>query len=106
MERLHLLNRLEQLCHVDRKPSNQSIFIPHVEHVKRKTTPIVVQHGVIYPQGTWLAKSVLGPGERSQVPHHKSVPGRNEGVGTITCSYCYQMKHMFNRSPFVDDKLK
>jgi hypothetical protein len=49
---------------------------------------------------------VLGPSERSQIPHHIHVLGKNQGVGTITCSYCYQMGHMFNRCPFVDDKLR
>jgi hypothetical protein len=52
MERLHLFNRLEQLCHVDQKPFNQSIFIPCVNNVKPKATPIVVWQGVIYPHDT------------------------------------------------------
>jgi len=30
MEWLHLLNRLEQFCHVNQRPSNGSISIPHV----------------------------------------------------------------------------
>jgi hypothetical protein len=42
MEQLHLLNRLEQLCHVDRRLCNQSISIPHVKPVEPKVTPIVV----------------------------------------------------------------
>ncbi len=52
IKQLHLLNRLEELCHVFQKPSNQSIFIPHVELIEPRTTPIVVQQGVNYPQGT------------------------------------------------------
>ncbi len=36
-------------------------------------------------------KLVFGPSERSKVPHHGLVLGGNQGVGTITCSYCYQM---------------
>jgi hypothetical protein len=51
-------------------------------------------------------KSVLSLGERSQVPHHRLVLGKNQGAGTITCSYCQQMGHMFNHYPFVDDKLR
>ncbi len=43
MERLHLFNRLEQLHLLDQIPSNQSIFIPHVEHVEPKATPIVIE---------------------------------------------------------------
>jgi hypothetical protein len=41
MEQFHLLNRLE-LCHVDQKPFNQLVSIPHVELVERKTTPTIV----------------------------------------------------------------
>jgi len=52
MERLHLLNRLEQLRHIDQKPSNQSVFIPHLEPIEPKTTPTIVQQGITYPQGT------------------------------------------------------
>jgi hypothetical protein len=52
MEQLHLLNMLKQLRHINQRPSNQSIFIPHLEHVEPKTTPIIVRHGVTYPQGT------------------------------------------------------
>ncbi len=53
------------------------VYIPHVEHVEPKETPTFVRHGVIFPQGTWLAKLIPGPGERSQVPHHKPISGRN-----------------------------
>jgi hypothetical protein len=45
-------------------------------------------------------------GERSQVPHYKLVLRGNQGVGIMTCSYCYQMGHLFNWCPFVDDGLK
>jgi hypothetical protein len=38
MKRLHLVNRLEQLCHV-----NQLVSIPHVEHVESIATPKIVQ---------------------------------------------------------------
>jgi len=77
MEWFHLLNRLEQLCHVNWRLSNQSIFIPHVEPIELRTTPIVIWQGVIYPQGIWLATSIFGPGERSQVPHRRLVSGGN-----------------------------
>jgi hypothetical protein len=30
----------------------------------------------------------------------------NQGVGTMTYSYCYQMGHLFNHYPFVDDRLR
>jgi hypothetical protein len=63
MEQLHLFNKLEQLRHVDRRPSNQLVSIPHVKHVELITTPIVIRQGVIYPQGTRPTISVLGPGE-------------------------------------------
>jgi hypothetical protein len=43
MEQLDLLNRLEQLHHVDQRSSNQSISIPHVKPVKPIRTPIVVR---------------------------------------------------------------
>jgi hypothetical protein len=29
MERLHLLNMLEELCHINIRPSNQLVYIPH-----------------------------------------------------------------------------
>jgi hypothetical protein len=51
-------------------------------------------------------RSIPSPSERSQVPHHQLVLKGNQGVGTITCSYCYQMGHLFNRYPFVDDGLR
>jgi hypothetical protein len=52
MERLHLLSRLEQLHHISQRPSNQSIFIPHLEPIEPKTTPTIVQQGTTYPQNT------------------------------------------------------
>jgi hypothetical protein len=51
-------------------------------------------------------KSIFGQGERSLVPHHKQVSGGNQGVGTITYSYYQQVGHLFNRYPFVDDRLR
>jgi hypothetical protein len=39
-------------------------------------------------------------------PHHRPVLGGNQGAGTMTCSYCHQMGHLFNRYPFVDDRLR
>ncbi len=51
-------------------------------------------------------KLVFGPGEKSQVPHHIPVSGRNQGAGIIACLYCYQMGHLFKRCPFVNDKLR
>jgi len=89
MEQLHLFNGLEKLRQVDWRPSNQSIFIPHVEPVEPKATPTIVRQGVIYPQDTQLARLVVGPGERSQVPHHRLVLRGNQSVGIVTCSYCY-----------------
>jgi hypothetical protein len=41
-----------------------------------------------------------------QVPHHIPILKGNQGVGIITCSYCYQKGHMFSCCPFVDDKLR
>jgi hypothetical protein len=52
MERLHLLNRLEQLCHVDQKPFNQSIYLPHVDSIEPIATSTIVRQGDIYPQNT------------------------------------------------------
>jgi hypothetical protein len=42
MEQFHLLNRLEQLCHINRKSSNQSISIPYLEPIEPKATPTIV----------------------------------------------------------------
>jgi len=106
MERLHLLNRLEQFCHIDWKSFNQLVLLPHLEPIEPITTPIIVPQGVIYSQGTWPIGLVHGQKERSQVPHHKSVSRGNQGVGTITCSYCHQMGHLLNCCPLVDDRLK
>jgi hypothetical protein len=64
---------VEQLCHVDQKLFNQSISLPHVEHVEPITTSMVVQQGVIYPQTTWPAKSMPSPSEKPQIPHHRLV---------------------------------
>jgi hypothetical protein len=81
MEQLQLLNMLEQLCHIDRKPSNQSISIPNLEllNLEQETT---------YQQGTWPRRSIPSQNEKLQVPHHKPVSRGNQDVGTITCSYC------------------
>ncbi len=51
-------------------------------------------------------RSIPGPGERLQVPHHRLVSRENQGAGTMTCSYYHQMGHMFNCRPFVDDRLR
>jgi hypothetical protein len=34
------------------------------------------------------------------------VLGGNQGVGIMTYSYFYQMGHLFNHCPFVDDRLR
>jgi hypothetical protein len=34
------------------------------------------------------------------------VLGGNQGVGTVTCSYCQQLGHLLNPCPFIDDKLR
>jgi hypothetical protein len=44
--------------------------------------------------------------EGSQVPHHRPILGGNQGVGTLTCSYCQQVGHLFNCYLFVDDRLR
>ncbi len=51
-------------------------------------------------------KSIPSLGERLQIPHHRLVSGRNQGVGTMTCSYCHQMGHLFNCCPFINDRLR
>ncbi len=105
MEQLQLFNKLEQPCHVNRRPFNQLIFITHVKLVELRATPTIVQHGVIYPKGTYLMISIYGVGERSQIPHHNLVLGGNQGAGIVTYSYCHQMGHLFNCCPFDDDRL-
>ncbi len=77
------------------KMFNQSIFIPHLKHVEPKTTPIIFQHEVTYPQGTSPMRSILSLGEQSQVSHHRPISRGNKGVGTMTCSYYHQMEHIF-----------
>jgi len=49
---------------------------------------------------------VPGLGVRSQVLDHRLVSGRNQGVGTVTYSYCHQMGHLFNHCPLIDDRLR
>jgi hypothetical protein len=39
MEQLHLLNKLEQFCHVDQILSDQLVFIPHVKPIELKKHP-------------------------------------------------------------------
>jgi hypothetical protein len=106
MEQLHLLNKLEQLRHINQRPSNQSIFIPHLKLVESRATAIVVRQGVTYPQGTWPTKSVPGQGESLQVLHHRLISRGNQGVGIVTYSYCHQIGHLFNHCPLVDDRLR
>jgi len=106
MECFQLLKRLEQLCHIYQRPSNQLISIPHFELVEPHATPIVVRQETTYQQGTWLVILVFGQGERSQVPHHRPVSRKNQGVGIITCSYCQQMGLLFNHCPFVNYMLR
>jgi hypothetical protein len=53
MEQLQLLNKLEQLRDINRRPSNiQTISIPHLELVEPQITPIVVQQETTYQQDT------------------------------------------------------
>jgi hypothetical protein len=42
-------SKMEQLCQIDQKSSNQSISISHLEHVELQTTPTIVKQGVTYP---------------------------------------------------------
>jgi hypothetical protein len=58
MEQLHLLNRLEQLRHIDWKSSNQLVSIPHLEPIEPIATSIVVRQGIIYSQGIWHVRLV------------------------------------------------
>ncbi len=50
-------------------------------------------------------RSIPSLSEKSQVPHHIPVSRGNQGAKTITYSYCYQVGHLFNCCPFVDDRL-
>jgi len=106
MEQLHLLNRLEQFHHIARRLFNQLVSIPHVKPIEPRATPIIVQQGVTYPQGTWPTRLVHGVSESLQVLHHRSVLRGNQGVGTMICSYYHQMGYLFNCYPFVDDRLR
>jgi hypothetical protein len=83
MEWLHLLNRLEKLCHIDQKSCNQSVFIPHLEHVEPQATPTFVPQGITYTQGTQPIKPVPSPNERSQVLHHRLVSRGNQGARSV-----------------------
>jgi hypothetical protein len=49
---------------------------------------------------------VPSPGVRSQVLNHRLVSGGNRGFGTVTCSYCHRMGHLFNHCPLIDDRLR
>jgi hypothetical protein len=51
-------------------------------------------------------RSIPRPSEQLQVLHHRLVSGGNQGVRTMTYSYYYQIRHLFNCCPFVDDKLR
>ncbi len=51
-------------------------------------------------------RSIPNQGEKSQVPHHGLVLRGNQGVRTITCTYCQQVGDTFNHCPFVDDILR
>ncbi len=51
-------------------------------------------------------KSILGQGERSQVPQHRPISKGNQGVGIITYSYCQHVGQLFNHCPIIDDILR
>jgi len=86
MEQIQLFNRLEQIQHIDWRPSNQSVSIQHLELVEPQTTLRIVWQKVTYQQSTWPTRSVHVQGERTQVPHHILVSIRNQGVGIVICS--------------------
>jgi len=50
-------------------------------------------------------RSIPRLSEWLQVLHHRPISGGNQGARTMTCSYCYILAHLFNRYPFVDDRL-
>jgi hypothetical protein len=43
MEQIQLTNKLEQLHHINHKPSNQLISMPHLECIELQATPTIVQ---------------------------------------------------------------
>jgi len=106
MEWLHLLNRLEQLHHINLRPSNQLVSISNLKHVELWAISTIVWQDTTYQQGIWPTRLVFGPSERSQVPHHKLISKGNQNVGTLTCSYCQHVGHLFNCCPFVDVRLR
>ncbi len=92
--------------HINLRPFNQLVSISNLEHVEPPTISTIVWQDTTYQQGTWPTRLVLGPSERSQVPHHKLISKGNQNVGTLTCSYCQHVGHLFNRCPFVDVRLR
>ncbi len=82
-------------------------FLSHIQNLLNpKQHPQLFDRELFIHKAPNQARLVVGPGERSQVPHHRPVLRGNQGVGIVTCSYCYQKGHMFSRCPFVDDKLR
>jgi hypothetical protein len=77
---------LEQLHHINRRPSNQLVSIPNQKIGEPWAKPIVVQQETTYQQDPWLVRLVYGQGERWQVPHHKLVSRGNQDVGIVTYS--------------------
>ncbi len=77
---------MEQIQHIDWRPSNQLVSIQHLELVEPQTTLMIVWQKVTNQQSTWPTRSAHVQGERSQVPHHISVSIRNQGARIVICS--------------------
>ncbi len=71
-----------------------------------KQHPQLFNKELFIHKGIYPTRLAHGPGERTQVPPHKLVWGGNQGAKTVTCSYCYQMGHLINHFPFVDERLR
>jgi hypothetical protein len=64
MEWIQLINKLEQLCYIDQRPSNQSISIPHLEHIELWTTLMIVWQKPTCQPTTWTTRLMPCQSER------------------------------------------
>jgi hypothetical protein len=60
MERIQLINKLDQLHHMDWRPYNKIPSIPHLELIKPQMASTVVQQEPTYQHVTRLTQLVLG----------------------------------------------
>lgn len=89
MEHNQLLNRLKQLCNLERRLSHQFNFQPYVKLVEVVVVHVVVRQTQPLNQNVWPYVLIMGTIEGPTVQRNILVLSMHRTIGiALSCAYC------------------